>query len=282
MYTLIAENQYGQQLELTHNPAYSVKSILGIDPPDAIINTTRNAGQDGSVYNSAYMDNRTITITLAINYPVEANRIQLYQYFKSKFPVILRYKNETRDVYIQGYVQSFQVAYFDKKETAQITVICPKPHFNDNSLATENLSNIVSMFEFPFSIEESGIPISEVSIGQEMSVINLGDIDTGALIRITAMGEVVNPLIYNSTNNTVMKILDTLQESDVIEINSRSGEKSIRKISNGVVTNLINKLSDNSSWFTLVPGVNILSTMADSGSEYINIDFEIVYQYEGV
>lgn len=282
MYTLTAENQYGQQLELTHNPAYSVKSVLGIDPPDAIINTTRNAGQDGSVYNSAYMDNRTITITLAINYPVEANRIQLYQYFKSKFPVILRYKNETRNVYIQGYVQSFQVAYFDKKETAQITVICPKPHFNGSDLVTENLSNIVSMFKFPFSIEEAGIPISELSIGHEQAIINLGDIDTGALIRITAMDEVVNPLIYNSTNNTVMKIFDTLQESDVVEINSRSGEKSIRKISNGVVTNLISKLSDNSSWFTLVPGVNILSTMADSGSEYINIDFEIIYQYEGV
>lgn len=282
MYTLTAENQYGQQLELTHNPAYSVKSVLGIDPPDAIINTTRNAGQDGSVYNSAYMDNRTITITLAINYPVEANRIQLYQYFKSKFPVILRYKNETRNVYIQGYVQSFQVAYFDKKETAQITVICPKPHFNGSDLVTENLSNIVSMFEFPFSIEEAGVPISDLSVGHEQTMINLGDIDTGALIRITAMDEVVNPLIYNSTNNTVMKILDTLQESDVVEINSRSGEKSIRKISNGVVTNLISKLSDNSSWFTLVPGVNILSTMADSGSEYINIDFEIIYQYEGV
>ena len=282
MYTLIAENQYCQQLELTHNPAYSVKSILGIDPPDAIINTTRNAGQDGSVYNSAYMDNRTITITLAINYPVEANRIQLYQYFKSKFPVILRYKNETRNVYIKGYVQSFQVAYFDKKETAQITVICPKPHFNGSDLVTENISNIVSMFEFPFCIEEVGIPISDLSVGHEQTMINLGDIDTGALIRITAMDEVVNPLIYNSTNNTVMKILDTLQESDVVEINSRSGEKSIRKISNGVVTNLINKLSDNSSWFTLVPGVNILSTMADSGSEYINIDFEIIYQYEGV
>ena len=282
MYTLIAENQYGQQLELTHNPAYSVKSVLGIDPPDAIINTTRNAGQDGSVYNSAYMDNRTITITLAINYPVESNRIRLYQYFKSKFPVTLRYKNETRDVYINGYVQSFQVAYFDKKETAQITVFCPKPHFNHNGVVTENLSNIVSMFEFPFSIEDAGIPISELSIGHEQVMINLGDMNVGALIRITASDEVVNPLIYNSTNNTVMKIMDTLQENDVVEINTRPGEKSIKKISDGEVTNLISKLSNNSSWFILVPGVNILSTIADSGSEFINIDFEIIYQYEGV
>ena len=109
MYTLIAENQYGQQVELTHNDAYSIKSVLGLDPPDGIINTTRNAGMDGSVYNSSYMDNRTITITLAINYPAEINRINLYKYFKIKFPVTLRYKNGSRDVWIQGFQSNYKL-----------------------------------------------------------------------------------------------------------------------------------------------------------------------------
>ena len=85
MFTLIARNQYGQQLELTHNDAYSIKSIDGLDPPEAVINTTHNAGLDGSVYNSAYMSDRVITITLAIEGPAEENRINLYKYFKSKF-----------------------------------------------------------------------------------------------------------------------------------------------------------------------------------------------------
>ena len=53
MFTLIAENKYGQQLELTHNSAYEVIEIDGLDPPDAIINTTRNANADGSVFNSS-------------------------------------------------------------------------------------------------------------------------------------------------------------------------------------------------------------------------------------
>ena len=34
MFTLIAENEYGEQLELTNNPAYVIKSIAGLDPPD--------------------------------------------------------------------------------------------------------------------------------------------------------------------------------------------------------------------------------------------------------
>lgn len=282
MYTLIAENQYGEQLELTHNPAYAIKSVLGLDPPDAVINLTRNAGQDGSVYNSAYMDNRTITITLAVNYPAEQNRIELYKYFKSKFPVTLRYKNDSRDVWIQGYVQSFQVAYFDKKETCQIVVVCPKPHLNDVDIILENLSTIDPLFEFPFSIDAEGVEMSEIILGQQKSILNLGDIDTGVYIRIKVNGAVLNPAVYDSTNNTFMKFLDEFAQGDVIEINTRSGEKSVKKISQGVTTSLISKLAENSTWFVLTPGDNVFSVYADSGDEYLDVDFEVIYQYEGV
>ena len=116
MYTLIAQNKYGQQIELTHNEAYVIESIEGIDPPEAVINTTRNANADGSVFNSSYVDNRQIIITLAINGPAEVNRINLYKYFKTKYPVRLYYQNKTRDVYIDGYVKSIQIKFFNKKQ----------------------------------------------------------------------------------------------------------------------------------------------------------------------
>ena len=281
MYTLIAENQYGQQLELTHNNAYAIKSILGLDPPDAIINTSRNAGQDGSVYNSAYMDNRTVTITLAVNYPVERNRIQLYQFFKSKFPVILRYRNESRNVWIQGYVQSFQVAYFDKKETVQITILCPNPYLNDSETVLNSLSNVVALFQFPFTIEEP-IPMSTIVAGQEKSILNLGDMGIGVRIRITASDTVVNPVILDDTHGTSMGFTDTLAEGDVIEIDTRSGHKSVKKISEGVTTSIINKLMEGSTWFILSPGDNVFSCDASSGSLYMSVGFEVTYQYEGV
>lgn len=155
MYTLIAENKYGQQMELTHNEAYVIESIEGLDPPDAVINTIRNANADGSVYNSSYVDNRTIIITLAINGPAETNRINLYKYFKNKYPVTLYYKNNTRDVSINGYVQNMQIEFFKKKQIAQITVFCPEPFFNASSSEMVDFSSVQDLFEFPFSIEES-------------------------------------------------------------------------------------------------------------------------------
>ena len=49
MFTLKAENTYGQRIELTHNEAYVIENVIGLDPPESVINTTRNASADGSI-----------------------------------------------------------------------------------------------------------------------------------------------------------------------------------------------------------------------------------------
>lgn len=156
MYTLIAQNKYGQQMELTHNDAYVIESIEGLDPPEAVINTTRNANADGSVFNSSYVDNRQIVMTLAINAPAETNRIQLYKYFKNKYPITLFYKNSTRNVFINGYCKNVQIEFFNKKQIAQITIICPEPFFNGTENEVIDFTSVTAEFEFPFSVEESG------------------------------------------------------------------------------------------------------------------------------
>ena len=152
MYTLIVENAYNEQLELTHNDAYVITSIDGLDPPDATINTTKNANSDGSVFNSSYLNDRQIIITMAINSPAEVNRIALYQYFKTKMPLTLHYQNASRNVYINGYVQQMNIGFFDKKQIAQIIIVCPNPYFMDMATQSDVLSDVIDAFEFPFEI----------------------------------------------------------------------------------------------------------------------------------
>lgn len=283
MYTFTVENQYGQVLELTHNDAYAVKSILGLDPPDGIINTVRNAGQDGSVFNSAYMDERVITITLAINYPAEINRINLYKYFKIKYPVKIRYKNGSRNVWIIGYTQSVQIAYFDKKETAQITVRCPDPYFNDDKTTMQEMSNILALFEFPFDIEETDpVEMSRIELGREQNISNRSDVPIGMKIRIYASGNVVNPQIYNVRTGEFLKILDTMITGDVIEISTMKGSKSAIRYREGVKTSMIGYFAEGSVWLQLLPGENVMAMYADVGAENLYIDITSTDQYEGV
>ncbi len=284
MYTLIAQNKYGQQMELTHNDAYVIESIEGIDPPEAVINTTRNANADGSVFNSSYVNNRQIIITLAINGPAEANRINLYKYFKNKYPVRLYYQNKTRDVYIDGYCKNIQIEFFNKKQIAQITILCPEPFFNGSSNTVIEFSSVESLFQFPFSVEDppGEIEFSTINLEEEKDLVNTGDVETGFSIYLKARGPVTNPTIYNSETNEYIKLNITMAEGDVIFINTRKKQKTIQLTSNGVTTNIIGNLVNGSTWFTLTPGDNLFIVTAEAMLENLDAYVVITDQFEGV
>lgn len=282
MFSLFATNQYGETLELTHNNAYAITDIDGFDPPDATINTEHNAAQDGAVFKSSYANSRQITITLAVNIPAEENRIALYKVFKSKFPVRLRYVTETRDVYADGYVQSMQVAYFQQKQTVQIVVQCPGAYLNGTAADLQEFALVNPLFEFPFAIASAGIPFSEVVVDAERSLINNGDVETGAVFTIRAIGSVTNPKIYNTGTGESMIFSLSMVAGDQLVINTRQNQKRVTLTHNGTDTNVIGYLAAGSSWFKLAPGDNIFMASADSGAANMVVTVDIVDLFEGV
>lgn len=282
MYTLIAENKYGEQLEITNNPRYVITDIDGLYPPEGVINTTQVANMDGSVFNSSHINDRVITITMAINGPAEANRLLLYRYFKTKYPVRFYYKNGVRDVYIDGYVSKFSVEYFEKKQTAQIEISCPMTLFRAVKESVTEFANIENMFVFPFAIEIAGIPFSEIALGEQKTIINGGDVETGVIIKLNALGTVLNPKIYNVDTSDRMTLSVEMQAGDEITINTRKKEKSITLLRDGVQTNIVGKLDAGSTWFNLIPGDNIFTYEADEFPEYLQCIFIINNQFEGV
>lgn len=283
MFTLKAQNKAGQTIELTHNDAYTITSISGLDPPDATINTTRNTYVDGSVYNSSYVGNRQLTITLVINSPAETNRINLYKYFKTKREIRLFYKNDTRDVYIDGYIQSMQISIFDKKQVAQITIMCPKYEFNAVDEDMVAFSTIESLFEFPFAIEESGMEFSKIVIGEEKNVFNDGELETGITIEIYANGAVKNPTIYNVDTNEYFIIETTINRGDALLINTKINEKCVMlTAANGEKKSLIGTLKEGSTWFKLSQGDNIFIATAAGNPQNMNAICIKQDQYEGV
>lgn len=282
MFKLKVENKYGEVLELSQNPNYVIKLIDGIDPPDAVINTARNANADGSVFNSAYVDNRTITITLAINQPTEANRIALYKYFKSKYPVTLYYENDSRNVKISGYVQQVPVQYFAKKELFQVTILCVNPYFEGVEQETTMIDSAEALFEFPFEIE-APIAFSEQNEIHEEVVVNNGDIETGALFILHAKGTVVNPSIVNMDTNEVFAFNVTLSMGDEIRLNTVVKQKSVLLYkANGTVQNLIGSVYAGASWFQLRPSGNVFSILATSGLSNLDAAIYSSDKYQGV
>lgn len=282
MYTLVVENKYGEQLEITNNPNYVITNIDGLYPPEGTINTTQTANADGSVFNSARINDRVITITMAINGPAEANRVLLYRYFKTKYQVRLYYKNGVRDVFIDGYVSKFTVEYFEVKQVAQIEITCPMTLFRAVSENTAALSGTENGFVFPFAIEVTGAAFSTITIGEEKSIRNDGDMEVGIVIHLTALGSVTNPAIYNLDTGEHMILNVEMQSGDEIAINTRKKEKSITLLHGSKQTNIVGKLDATSTWFNLKPGDNTFTYKADKLPENLKCEFIVNAQYEGV
>ena len=282
MFTLIAENQYGEQLELTNNPAYSVINIDGLNPPDAIINSLQRAGHDGSVFNTAFVDNRQIIIDIAINGPACGNRNELFRFFRTARRTRLIYHNDLHDVYIDGWCQNAPVQYFGQKQVFQATLICPDPFWHGLTEVVGQTDGVEALFEFPFSIEEAGIPFSEYVSGGGAFIWNPGNVESGIIVEITASGAVTNPLVYHVNTDTFFKVTTSLQSGDKLIIDTITDEKSVKRIRSGSTTNLIASRAIGSTWLQADPGMNEFTLKADSGVANMTATIRFTTNIEGV
>lgn len=257
MYSLIAENQYGEQLELTNNSAYVITGIDGLNPPDAIINTMTRAGHDGSMFNSAHLDNRILTITIAINQPAEVNRNNLYRFFRTAQKTRLYYSNELHDVYIDGWGQNAPVEYFGEKQIFQATLICPDPYWHAMAESVGIYSYVSSEFEFPFSADLNGIEFSTYDSTGVIEIENRGNVEVGMLIEISTEGTITNPKITNVSTGEFIGITASIDAATKFVINTRTDQKAVY-IENvlGVKTNEFSNLMAGSTWLTCLPGMN--------------------------
>jgi hypothetical protein len=282
LFTFKVENEYGDFLELTHSPDYTVTEIEGLSPPKASINTSVVASFDGSRYNSSRMGERNIVITAVIEREIEANRIRLYRYFKPKKKVRLYYKNGSRDVSIDGYVEDFQISPFDKRQKAQVSIICPEPFFQAIDEMLISFSTLSSEFYFPFAIEAEGVPFSIIEVNPTKVMTNNGDIESGLVILLQATGEVKNPRIYNVDAGEFFGLRITMHGGDAIAINTNKGQKSVSLRRKGRTENIINSIQRGSSWLQIRSGENTFTCEADEHTESLICTFRYTDKFEGV
>lgn len=281
MLEIIIENKYREQLNLSEMNGYNV-TVTGLTPPDATINTSVIVTKDGSTFNSSRLNERNIVLQIVPDYDVEHKRINLYKYIKSKQYIKLYLRNSSRDVWIEGYVEKVEGDLYTQKQIIQVSIICPDPYFKSIDTLTYEFSTVEPMLSFPFSIDEEGQSISNVTTYTEKNVQNISDEETGIVIELYANALSLEPTIYNMTTNESFTIQHEFEPGDIVRINTRRGEKSLTLIRDGVQTNIINKILRGSKWFNLIVGDNIFSYTSVFGTE--NLQVKIILQpiYEGV
>lgn len=281
---------------------FLIKSVSGLGPSKANINTTEVSTNDGSLFNSARLNQRNIVFEFifveTINgESIEDVRQKSYKYFPLKKKLDLLIETDNRIVKTTGYVESNEPDIFSSQEGTQISIICPDPHFYSAGPDGNNITvfyGVEPVFEFPFSNESLTDPLitfGNIHLKTENVITYKGDTEIGVTIHIHAIGEAENITIYNTGTREIMRIDTTKLESltgsgiiagDDIIIKTQKGDKSITLIREGKSINILNCLGKGTDWFTLAKGDNIFAFTAESGTTNLQFWIENKVIYEGV
>lgn len=297
-------NEFNEVLELElrspEKSGFLIRSVDGLDPSKANVNLVETATDDGGRYTFSRVNSKNIVFDLVLlpNYElsesVEDLRQKLYKYFPIKKQIKIEIFSDNRSSEIYGYIEANEVNIFSKEVFSQISVICPNPFFKKIEENIVNFNGEYPAFSFPFSNESLVAPLLELSEIQRTNLSNViyeGDIETGMIFNIHAIGAAVDPAIYREATSEVLLINTSIIElltgfgiiaGDDIIISTVKGNKYVLLFREGYYINILNSLDMTSSWLTLKRGDNILSFDATSGLDNLQISIEYYEVYEGV
>lgn len=274
-----------------------VRSISGLGPPKANINSTDLATADGALYSSARASTRNIVFNLQFMFAptIEDSRQLTYKYFPLKKLVKIEVETNNRSLETSGYVESNSPDIFSREETTQISIVCLDPFFYDPNPSVTQFATVTPTFEFPFSNEsttENLIEFGTINLDTRSTIDYVGDVDTGVLITIHALGSVSGYLtIYNVETQEKMVIdlakIKTLigkdyGSGDDIIISTVSGDKYVQVLHDGKYTNAIAAIEKLADWFQVSVGRNIFNFTVTKGIENLVMSFSYRNAYGGI
>lgn len=284
MFELILENAAGDQLTFGQNSPFTISDIQGLNPPSAIINTSNAALIDGAMFNSSKLNMRTINIAFAIEYQAAKNRIEVFKVLKSKQYVKMYYTGQYRKVWIEGYIQSIDVSYFNMKQIVTAAILCPSPYFKSVQEMINDIKNIISAFHFPFaSTEEPELLFGYFGDTSGVTIDNDGDVECGMIIELYAYKPVSDPKIFNYFTQDFIGLDYDMQAGDLITIDTKQGQKTATLLRNGVTTNIFNYVIQNSTWLQLeANGSTFVYEVETGDTADLSVTFKHNDLYEGV
>lgn len=163
--TVSVVNQFGDEISTNFVGAYEapyvITKIEGHGPVGADINLTQFATNDGAMYNSARVGERSLSLTLAVvaqpGKTIEHARRWIYKTYAVKNRVEMAFVTDTGTYIMTGYVEKCEPDIFDKITKVKITIVCPDPYFYTPAKTVTSISSVKGGFEFPFADNATGV-----------------------------------------------------------------------------------------------------------------------------
>lgn len=255
-------------------------SLDGVYKVKNRVNTSQNATTDGSSLSGDALEQRNIVITANMRRNYGANRDHLSRVFKVHSWGTFYHEEDGKTRKIRYYVEDIDVAEKGIIRPITISLICPDPYFTDDTPTHIEMASWESGFEFPAEIPEEGMEFGSRSKETIIPVDNDSTTAIGIQMTIIAEDTVINPSIMNVTTGETLKLLCTMLPNDQIVITTEQGSIDVVLYRDGEKHDYNWTVDeDNEGYVQLETGRNYINYTADSGGDYmsVNFDFENCY-----
>ena len=254
------------------------KDWAGFGEVDVEHKMTKAPYQDGKTFIDTIFDERELIVPFLIKgdnrQEVFDRRLMVANHFNPKLGVgTLTWEQEDGTQYCIDcipYAPIFPGGKAQNKWYQEVIVrfIAPNPFWYDPTQVESIMVGFSGGFTFPFIF-----PFNLGTVGSEIEVTNAGNVETPVMIYF--YGEVVDPVIQNLTTDEEITIVKTIDDGDILIINTAFGEKAALILSGGVYTNAFEYVDPNSTFWKLNSGTNTVKYTATS--EGVNAQCRLYY-----
>lgn len=250
-------------------------SLDGVYSMKNAVNTSKNAVTDGASFNGEALEERNIVITANIRRNYRENREHLSRVFKPHSEGTLFHTEDGETRKIKYRVENIEVEDKGILRAAVISLKCTDPYFRSEETAHIEMANWESCFEFECEIPEEGMEFG-TRLKETIKVVD-NDSTTAIGIQMTIMAEdvVVNPTIMNVTTGETLKLLCTMLPDDKIIITTEQGNIDVVLYRSGEKIDYNYTVDEeNEDYIQLETGRNYINYTADSGGDFMNVNFD--------
>lgn len=264
----------GDTYQIGHND-WELTQVQGIFSPSFEVYTKSKANGRGLRVTGKQIKSRDITIVASATdtHKNDILRLAANKFFNPlhSFKVSIMYYNTTRWAECEILMIDCPQDNMDEPTELKLMLLCPNAFLKSVDSFGKDISSISAGFFFPYvSTIDNGFNCGFYNFGNEVTVVNEGDVETQCKVIFDAKGVCKNPKISKNAREYV-RILKELQEGDEIIVDFENGEITY----NGERCTSIDRTS---TFFYLDRGSNKLTASADEN--IANLSTVIYYNSE--
>lgn len=268
-------------------------------------NSYKYPGQIGSLLSSTNLGERTVSITgyvwtpvpieIMLQYRGDDEGLENYRLtrLEEKKRILNTFINPRQYIrvkvgnfYVDGRPDSsikYSSAWSDNNEIKckfTFSLFCNSPMFKQEAIVETVMNGVSGGLRFPLILKNTGVKFGERTNYQLVSVLNSGDIETGVKLTLTAIGDVINPVIENVYTGERIAINKTMTAGEEIVVVTNKGSRDIKGYIGGREFNYFAYWDYTNDWIQLQVGQSLLGYSADASThQALDVKASVQYGY---